>query len=141
MHVDVRSRGLKNNKLIPFLLLFILQRRKKRGRETRRVLHNSIYIDTLQQKDRRKEGDGESATENNFYEELIAAPNKKDVENGNAADQELCTTQKENICTDETTTVCEANGEGNQEVVVMESRLYENPGEGTSSGAHSNDHY
>lgn len=94
----------------------------------------------MQQKDRRKEGDGESATETNVYEELIAAPNGKDVECGNAAVQEPCTTQKINVCTDETTTVCEATGKGHQEVVVVET-LYDNPGEGTSLRTYGNSHY
>ena len=94
----------------------------------------------MKQKERRKEGDGESATETNVYQELTAAPNGKDVECGNAAGQEPCTTQKINVCTDETTTVCEEHGKGHQEVVVVET-LYDNPGEGTSSRTYGNSHY
>lgn len=93
----------------------------------------------MKQKERRKEGDGESATETNVYEELIAAQNEKDVECGNAAGQEPCT-KKINVCTDETTKVCEANSKGHQEVVVVET-LYDNPGEGTSSRTYGNSHY
>jgi len=102
-----------------------LQRRKRRGWETTRVLHNSIYIDTLRQKERRKEGDGESATETNAYEELIVAPKEQDAESGKAAGQGLHTSQKE---------------ESSQEVVVVET-YYDNPREGTSSRSHGNDHY
>ena len=55
----------------------------------------------------------------------MAAPKEKDVESGNAIDQELHTTQKEESC---------------QEVRVVET-YYDNPGEGTSSRSHGNDHY
>lgn len=115
-----------NNKLITFSTINgILQRRRKRGRETTRILHNSVYIETLRQKERRKEGDGESATETNVYEELITAPKETDIESGNALGQELHATQKE---------------EGGQEVGVVEIH-YDNPGEGTSSRSHGSDHY